>query len=358
MSSNPANAPADANRAEPLSADELLPPVEPPNARFILQLFIVPGLIVLAVFLLVLLIGWVRSSQKDPIAKVHALRMGNQARWQQAFELAQMLMKSSEDSPDLRENTELAGEIVTLLGEQLEAANSDDNSISLRYFLCRILGEFTVDEGIEVLLKVAREDGERDVRREAINALAVLGHSFQSMDPPQVLSHSELVEIFLELANDQDDLIRSQAAYAIGVFAEQQNADERLTLALEKLADDLYADARYNAALALARRGNFQAVEAVVEMLDANLIAISIANEISPSLQAFKRNTILKNALDAARLLLEKNRHLDLLEVTDALKRFIKTAAQEQTLASIPDSLIEEAAEILKAFDPTSLSDG
>ncbi len=349
MSSNPANSPPNADAAAPLSADELLPPVEPPNAGFILQLFIVPGLIVLAVFLLVLLIGWARSSQEDPIAKVRALRMGNQARWQQAFELAQMLMKSKKDSSGLRENTELAGEIALLLGEQLEAANPDDNSISLRYYLCRMLGEFTVDEGLEVLLQVAREDGERDVRREAINALAVLGHTFRSMDPPQELTHPELVETLLELANDQDDLIRSQATYAIGVFAEQQNADERLTLELERLADDLYPDARYNAALSLARRGNLQAVEAVAEMFDPNAIAISIAKEKTPALQAFKRNTILKNALDAARLLLAKNPHLDLPEITDALERFVENAAGEQTLAPIPESLLEEASGILKA---------
>jgi len=349
MSSNPANSPADTSGAEPLSADELLPPVEPPNAGFILQLFIVPGLIVLAVFLFVLLIGWVRSSQEDPIAKVRALRMGNQARWQQAFELAQMLMKSDRDSSGLRENEELAGEIALLLDEQLEAANADDNSISLRYYLCRMLGEFTVDEGLEVLLQVAHEDGERDVRREAINAMAVLGHAFNSMDPPQVLAHSELVETFLELANDQDDLIRSQAAYAIGVFSLQEGADERLTLELEKLTDDLYADARYNGALALARQGNLRALEAVAEMFDPSAITISIAKEKTPALQAFKRNTILKNALDAARLLLEKNPHLELPEVTDALERFIKTADGEQTLAPIPGSLVEEAAEILKA---------
>lgn len=348
MSSNPINSHSDVNESEPLSANEILPPVEPPNARFILQLFIVPGLIVLAVFLLVLVIGWMRSTQEDPIAKVHALRMGNQARWQQAFELAQMLMKNGEDSPSLRENTELAGEIALLLDEQLEAAYSDDNSISLRYFLCRILGEFTVDEGTEVLLKVARTDSERDVRREAINALAVLGNNFNNRTPPQTLTHPKLVETFLDLANDRDDLIRSQAAYAIGVFSLQKGADERLTLELEKLADDLYADARYNAALALARSGNFQAVEVVVEMLDLNAIAMSTANEISPSLQAFKRNTILKNALAAARLLIEKNPYVDLPELTDALKQFIKTAPEEQTPAPIPDSLIEEAAEILK----------
>ena len=349
MSSKPANSPTDTNGVDPLSADQILPPVEPPNAGFILQLFIVPGLIVLAVFLLVSVIGWARSSQEDPIAKVRALRMGNQARWQQAFELAQMLTSKSEAAPNLRKNRDLAKEIALLLDEQLEAANTDDNSISLRYFLCRMLGEFTIDEGLDVLLKVARTDAERDVRREAINALAVLGNSFNHMDPPQTLTHAKLAETFLDLAKDPDDLIRSQAAYAIGIFSSQKGADERLTLALEKLADDPYADARYNAALALAKHGNLHAVDAVVEMLDPDAMAISIASETSPALQEFKRNTIFKNALAAARMLLEKNPHLDLVEITAALQRFIETADQEQALAPIPASLVAEAAEILKA---------
>ncbi len=350
MPSNPApvNSHPDARAEEPRSAEELLPPVEPPNAGFILQLFVVPALIVLAVFLMVAIIGWARSAKEDPLAKVRALRRGNQARWQQAFELAQMLMAPvGVDSPDLKKNSELASEVALLLDEQIEAAHADDNSVNLRYYLCRILGEFHVDEGLEVLLKAARKDGERDVRREAINAMAVLGHSYNAMDPPRVLTHPELVETLLELANDPEKLIRSQAAYALGIFAMQQDADERLTRALEKLVDDLYIDARYNAALALARRGSLRAVEAVAEMFDQEAIAISIAGEETPALRAFKRNTILKNALDAARTLLEKNPHLELPEITVALKRFVEMAPQWQEPAPLPGSLVEQAEKLL-----------
>ena len=176
MPSNPADASDDVSTSEqrPLSADELLPPVEPPGAGFILQLFVVPALIVLAVFLLVLVLGWMRSAQEDPLAKVEALRAGNQARWQQAFELAQMMVNAEVRFPGLKQNRELARQVAALLDEEVEAAREDDDSVNLRYYLCRILGEFQVDDGMGVLLRTARVDEDRDVRREAINAAVLL----------------------------------------------------------------------------------------------------------------------------------------------------------------------------------------
>lgn len=349
MTSKPAPENSDTEKGGPQhrTSDELLPPIEPPNAGFILQLFIVPGLIVLAVFLLVMAIGWARSATEDPLAKVQALRQGNQARWQQAFELAQMLVSDGGESPGLKDHVELAKEISTLLEEELVAASTDENSVNLRYYLCRMLGEFRVDEGVGVLLETARSDAERDVRREAINALAVLSHTFNSMVPPQEIRHTKLIETLVELSSDQDELIRSQTAYALGFFAMQHDADARLVLELEKLADDLYGDARYNAAIALARLGNLRAVDAVVEMFDLDAIAISIAKEKTPSLRAFKRDTMLKNALDAAGSLRSKNPHVELLEITEAMERFVERASEWKDPAPVPAVLIERAKELL-----------
>ena len=351
MTSKPAseNSNAEGGASQPLTSEELLPPIEPPNAGFILQLFIVPGLIVLAVFMLVMVIGWARSASEDPMAKVQALRRGNQARWQQAFELAQMLVKDGGESPGLKDDGELAKEISSLLEEQFEAANEDENSINLRYYLCRILGEFRVDVGVGVLLKVAVNDPERDVRREAINALAVRCYTLNSMDPPQRIEHPELVETLLRLSNDQDNLIRSQTAYALGFFAMQPEADPRIVEELEKLVDDLYGDARYNAGLALARLGNLRAVDAVAEMFDPEAVSISIASEKTPGLQAFKRDTMLKNALDAAETLIKKNPHVDLLEISEAIKRFVEKAPEWKEPAPVPSELIDRAKKILES---------
>ena len=274
-----------------------------------------------------------------------ALRGSNQARWQKADELANML-RLEKRYPELKRNSELAAQLAVLLDEEVEAGLDDANSISLRYYLCRVLGEFYVDDGLEVLLRTARIDPERDVRREAVNALAVLAHGMREQEPPKNLDHPDLVETFAALANDPDDLIRSQTAFAIGVLVLTPEADPQLLTELEKLVDDLYSDARYNAALGLARQGNLRAVGAVAEMLEPEALRLNTAGEKTPALQVFKRDTIIKNALDAARLLMEKNPGVELQTLTSALNALVETGASWQP-RPVPPSLVERGEQLL-----------
>ena len=211
----------------------------------------------------------------------------------------------------------------------------------------RILGEFHVDEGINALLRTARVDQERDVRREAVNAIAVLAHTLASLDPPQTLSHPELAEVLTQLANDQDDLIRSQTAFAIGVVVGGTEADDQLMLELEKLVDDLYADTRYNAAIALARQGNVRAEEAIAEMFNYEAVTMSISKEESESLQAFKRNTMLKNALEAASVLFEKNPEIDFTKLKSAIEKFVAEPSVWNEPQALPQQLFKQAEELL-----------
>lgn len=331
---------------EPLPADELLPPVEPPNAGFLLQLFVVPAVIVLVVVCLWFLVTSLASSDAaDPEKIVSALRSSNQNRWQQAYELATML-QIEQRYPELKRNTELAGELASLLDEEITAGQSDENSVKLRCFLCAALGSFQVEEGLDTLLRAAREDPERDVRRDAINAIAVRAQWLADQEDPQPLRHKELVETFVELANQPDELIRSHAAFALGVLTLPDDADPRLTAELEKLADDLYEDARYNAALALARKGNLHAVEAVAEMLDRDAIAMSISSEELPAQRTYKRNMILRNALEAVDSLLAKNPQVDLPELRAAVEQFVETAPEWENQDKSLEALVVQAKEL------------
>jgi len=331
----------------PVNPDELLPPVEPPSASFILQLFIIPAVIVLVVVLLWLLVTSLASrGEEDPSHIVAALRSSNQNRWQKAMELADML-RMDERYPNLKTNSELAEQLAQFLEEEVDAAEENENSIEMRYFLCRVLGEFNVDNGLKSLLKVAREDSQRDVRREAINALAVLGHNFSNLDPPRPLVHPDLFATLSQLAQDKDELIRSQTAFALGTIIIDSSLEEQVLELLETLVDDLYCDARYNAALALARRGDLRAVETVVEMLDAQRIAISVEAEETPGLRAYKRDILLKNALTAARSLLQQNPQLALSEIEQAVQRFVDSAPQWREPAPVPKSLIQQGRELL-----------
>jgi HEAT repeat protein len=345
MSSNP---PESADNERPLPADEMLPPVEPPNASFLLQLFVVPAVIVAVVVCLWMLVTSLASSDsQDPEKIVAALRGSNQNRWQQAYELASML-QIEKRYPKLKRNTELAAELAKLLDEEIDAEQTDENSVKLRCFLCSALGSFQVEEGLDVLLKAARDDVERDVRRDAINAIAIRAQQLAAGEEPRVLEHPELVETFVGLANQTDDLIRSQTAYALGVITQPDGADPRLSVELEKLADDLYADARYNAALALARQGNLLAVDAIAEMFDPDALAISIAREEIPTRKTHKRNTILHNALGAVEMMQKKNPQVDLPELRTAVERFVETAPEWEHQDTSLEALVEHGRELLE----------
>ena len=338
-------------------AEELLPPIEPPNARFILQLFVIPAVIVLAVVLLWLLVTSLATrGEQDPDKIVQALRSSSAARWQQAKDLTNML-RLPKRYPELKQNAYLARQLAQLLDEEIDAQRTDDNSIQLRFFLCPVRGQFEVDEGLEVLLKAAREDVKMDVRRQAINALAVLAHTFNTMQEPKTLEHEDLVSTFSQLSTDKEDLIRSETAYTLGVLALQPKTDPSFTDNLILLMDDLFSDTRYNAALGLARQGNPVAAEVLVEMLDPEAIKISIAKvdsvaleEYLPALQSFKRNTILRNALDGMKVLMKKNEHLDRQPLLNALKQFVEGASSWQVAGELPKELVEYAQNIQQQY--------
>src|SRR5262249_51356469 len=71
-----------------------LPPVQPPSGRFIAQLFVVPGLIILVVVLVVMgLSYWNRA--RDPAYYLVQLDSDNSdVRWRGASDLAQILKRT------------------------------------------------------------------------------------------------------------------------------------------------------------------------------------------------------------------------------------------------------------------------
>src|SRR5262245_59942664 len=73
-----------------------LPPVAPPTATFILQLFLIPLLIVTIVVMLWLLFSWVAHMGRDNAADLaKAIVRDDTGSWQRSYELADLL-----SSPD------------------------------------------------------------------------------------------------------------------------------------------------------------------------------------------------------------------------------------------------------------------
>ena len=341
------------------SSDELLPPVEPPSAGFIIQLFVIPAVIVAAVVAVWFVIETLaRRGEQDPAQIVKALRSNNQARFQQAKELADML-RLPQRYPELKASHDLSHKIAAYVDELVAAGRPEDAEVTMRIFLVTALGEFQVDDGLPALLNAAQNDPERDVRRRAVNAIAVMAGAMAGLKPPQPLESAELTAALLKLADDQDELVRSETTFAIGVVAGGPDADPRLAEKLVELADDPYTDARFNAAAALARLGNPAAPAAVAEMFDVDSLASSLSGEkaLTPEVtaeslaaqKAFKRNMILSSALKSTNLLLATPAlpAESFVPLESALEGFLGSLEELQKTGPVPDELVDEAERTL-----------
>lgn len=346
--------PTDARVSPPLSGDDLLPPVEPPNAGFIIQLFVVPALIVLVIVSVWLMLGWlVHHTTMGPEKLIRGLEQGSSvARWQRASELADMLR--NDRFIEFRHSEESAASLARILDREIDGGASgggmQEGDVTLRLFLARALGEFQVNEGIETLLRAAtteRDPAEQVVRQHAIQAIAVRAHNLQQLDPPQELTHPELESTLATLAEDEDPQIRLRAAYALGRLGTPASIER-----LEIMVDDPHANTRYNAAVALAERGNARAIETLAEMLDLEELA-GVPPESNVQDLAFKRALVVTNALEGVDALARQNPSADFTPVVESLERLV--AADEETLAQaqILRGVVIEARRMLKLLPPT-----
>ena len=91
------------------SPDDALPPVEPPSAGFLVQLFLIPGIIVSIIVVVWLLFHWLAQMGSDPRDYVKKLRGNNEVRWQAAVNLAGAL--GNPENKALRSDVEMAEEL-------------------------------------------------------------------------------------------------------------------------------------------------------------------------------------------------------------------------------------------------------
>ncbi|MBX3431813.1 MAG: HEAT repeat domain-containing protein [Pirellulales bacterium] len=341
-----------------VGVDELLPPVEAPSGAFIMQLFIIPAVIVAAIVGAWLLINSLaRRDQLAPDDVVARLRSQNPSRFQVANDLADML-RMPERYPDVRPDADLAAALGKLLDEMVAAGDDSDASVSMRTLLCGFLGEFSVTDGALALVNAAKNDPEPSIRRKAIGSLAVLAQTLADRQPPEALELDGLADVLIAAANQpDDDALRSETAFALGVLASVPGADSRYTDELVKLLDDFYPDARYNAANGLARTGNLAAVDTVAEMLDLDAIQGSVAtlqpfnDQVTPEAlavaRAEKRDMILINAVKSARTLHEQNPDAKFEKLASGLETLIAASPQIPAPGRVSPTLVKAAEQVL-----------
>ena len=217
----------------------------------------------------------------------------------------------------------------------------------MRYFVAQAIGAFYVDDGLPALLLAAKTDrGEKeiDARLAAIRAIALLASTMQEKDPNWAAEQTELQSVLHDLSADDSERVRSEVAFAAGVF-EGDASKESLT----RLIDDPYPDARYNAAIALASDGDPAALPVLVEMLDPDETAgVELESDISA--RPLKRHDLIANAANAVVALSESNPNADFSAAIEQLERISNADAALREEAGLRPSTVNAAKVALDAL--------
>ena len=253
------------NSEVPLPPD--LPPVEPPSAKFIVQLFVVPGLIVAAIVGAWWLFGKLASSEQDWQALVQDLKSGNEhRRGRGAMGLAQALVADRQrtgDGPRLATNPQVAQELSAYFAESLKSSSQEPSAIDQQAFLARTLGMLDVPD---VVLPALREGlqaaHDREVRKNSLLAVATIAH--HAHERGVTLSAGAIVAEVANVAKDADPLLRSSAAFTLGLFP-LDATKQPLTV----LLSDSDANTRVNAAIAFTRQKSLDGLPVLRDVLTA-----------------------------------------------------------------------------------------
>jgi len=213
----------------------------------VLQFFIFPMAIVAVCVTVFVVFGLIASEGKSARDYLYEVRTGGQnRRWQAAFELSKVLQGGKD--PALKDPRFVA-DAVALFQE----SQKDDPRV--RRYLALALGRLGDRAAVPALCEtVTAPAGDSETVIYAAWSLGVLG------DPAAV---PDLVR----LASHSDAGIRKAAIHALGAFAGPE-AETALHAALSDAADDV----RWNAALALGRRGDAAATPVLLQMLDRNAV--------------------------------------------------------------------------------------
>lgn len=311
-----------------MNPSDVLPPVEPPSAGFIVKLFLIPAVIVGVVISVLGLIYWIRSAGEDVGRYVDALERNDEGRWQAAVNLSNALNKKGNEK--YRADPVLLKRVASVFDAELAKGSMDDKAIELRYFLMRVLGELNQPEAVPPLVKglvTKRDDREIDVRLGAMQGLARLIPNISAAKPQD---DKKLTAALVDAAGDASPVVRYHAAYAIALL----EGNEFVPL-LEKLLDDADFDVRANAAVGLARHGNPACIAVLAKMVDPTELEEQ-GEKVEPKEREFKRTTLLSNGFAAAKLLHQRAPEADVKPIVDSLDRL---------LASNPTTAVKLAAE-------------
>jgi HEAT repeat protein len=244
----------DLSRSEiPHDGDQpVLPPIEPPSAGFIMQLFVVPALIVLAVVVVWAFFGKIAASEEDWRGLVEDIRNTNEhRRWRGADGLARLLQNDQElgdSGQHLAANPEIARVLVGLFEEGLTRHSQREDDLKQEAFVARTLGLLDAQKTVlPALARGMQSEQDREVRKNSIASIAVIsGRASEAHHP---IDDANLVNDLVTASGDPDALIRDASTYALGLIPTEASRDR-----LKVLISDADRNTRVNAAVGLARQ--------------------------------------------------------------------------------------------------------
>lgn len=318
-----------------------LPPVEPPSAGFIVQLFLVPALIVTVVIGVYLLFGKLASGEQDWRKQLTDVRHDNaHIRWRGALGLAQMLQaNATAEGVPLSENRDVADELAQLMRDSLAHGTTSKDDYKQQEFLTRTLGLIDVpDVTMPVLLESMNPAEDRDVRKNALAAIATTASRFHERG--ETFDGTDVVPEVIAASEETDQMIRHLATFTLGMF-DIPSARDRLEVLLEH-GDEL---TRANAAIALARGGSLKGLpvfEGVLqhagETLTDSSPPPSADDAATFNAEKFEGSILLTNTLKA------------LTQLYDELD-----AAQKEKLTSLLTPIAEEHDDALVRVEAKTL---
>ncbi|MBA61552.1 MAG: hypothetical protein CMJ76_04225 [Planctomycetaceae bacterium] len=304
------------DRPDTYTTSQTLPDVQPPQAGFLVQLFLIPMVIVAAIICVWLLFN-VISQSESPTELVRGLRKMDSSSWQKAYTLSNLLR--TPNSKDLKNDPELAAELVSILESPFDVEKADPNQVKLRVFVCRCLGELEIPEGMDALISAMQKtdnESEIEIGRTAVESLSIL---IKNLGPQSQRRNKELLAALVDTSNIQTqnakmqlkvDQLRSTIGFALGVLG-----GEEAIRRLQGMLSDSFPNARFNAAAGLARHGDLSCKNVLLEMLDAESESV-VAGEEHQSSHQFKRSVVATTAIGAVSALSE---HCEISELSDLI---------------------------------------
>ncbi len=265
---------------------EDLPPVQPPSAGFIMQLFLIPAIIVGAVIGVWVMFGKLAGTQQDWGQLVQDLGSENEhRRWRAASGLAHMLntdrerFKSFEDLTEeqraelgeqtpLATNPKVASELVGLFERQLQKKSKDGKHVTHQEFLATTIGSLDLpDTVLPALQKATEPTYNAKVRTSALRSIALILNRAEERGEP-IKSLPELTETLIDAtatdnSEEESGLVKQVATYALGLVKTEESQSHLVSLLAN--ADEM---TQINAAIALTRVERTEGVEVFLEVLD------------------------------------------------------------------------------------------